>query len=94
MGLFSGLLEGVTRANTTKQAAKELERFARFAGRPTATAEAGTLYTVDAHAGYRLVKVVEVEGDIVHIALSRAAPVSVRETCPGSSMARVCWPTR
>lgn len=69
MGLLSGLLERVTRANTTKQAAKELERFAKIAGRPMAKAEAGTLYTVDAHAGYRLVKVIEVEGDIVHIAL-------------------------
>lgn len=89
MGPLSGLLERTTRGNTIKQTAKELDRFAKVAGRLLAIPEAGTLYTVDANAGYRLVKIIEIDGDVVHLALlpssSKQRPTDLTEFIDGES---------
>lgn len=75
MGPASGVLERLTRGTTERQVRKELERFAAVATRPEAEIAAGALYTVDCGAGFRVIKIVAVDRDAVHLALMpHAAP--------------------
>ncbi|MDQ3691116.1 MAG: SRPBCC family protein [Chloroflexota bacterium] len=69
LGPMSSALERLTRRNTLKTGRTELDRFAALAMRPLARPEAGQLYTVDGYAGFRAVKVIAVDGDVIHLAL-------------------------
>jgi uncharacterized protein YndB with AHSA1/START domain len=69
LGAVSGVMERLTRGSTTKTGRQELERFARFAGRPLFAPTAGSFYTVDGFAGFRVVKVIALDHDVVHLAL-------------------------
>lgn len=69
LGPISGALERLTRSSTLKTGRIELDRFAALATRPLARPEAGQLYTVDGYAGFRAVKIIAVDRDVVHLAL-------------------------
>ena len=69
LGPLSGVMERVTTGSTTKTGRRELDAFARLAERPLVIPNEGSLYTVDAFAGFRVVKVTAVDRDAVHLAL-------------------------
>jgi uncharacterized protein YndB with AHSA1/START domain len=73
LGPISGVLERLTRSNTLKTGRTELDRFAAVAARPLAQPEIGQLYTVDGFAKFRVVKVVAIDPDVVHLALMPGA---------------------
>ncbi len=83
LGPVSGIAERVTRSSTLKSGRRELDAFAELATRPLAEPEAGALYTVDGWAAFRVVKVLGVDEDVVHLALmpgsAKTRPVDLSE---------------
>lgn len=69
LGPLSGVMERVTSGSTTKTGRRELDAFARLAERPLVLPNEGSRYTVDAFAGFRVIKVTAVDRDAVHLAL-------------------------
>lgn len=67
LGSFGRLLERISRGSSTKEVQKELNRYAAVAGRRQAEPSAGEMHSVDSGAGHRLVTVLEVEPDVVHV---------------------------
>lgn len=83
LGPASGILERLTRSTIERQVGKELERFAAVATRPKAEVAAGELHTVDCGAGFRVVKIIAVDDDAVHLALMpKAAPKRPSDPTP------------
>lgn len=69
MGPVSGILERMTRGQTLKTGRRELERFAALASRALVRPDPGDVYSVDGFAGYRIVKVIDADDEVVHLAL-------------------------
>ena len=68
-GAIGRMLERVSRGSTDKEVQAELDRFAAVARRTVAFPDVAALVTVDSGAGFRLVKVLAVDDDVIHLAL-------------------------
>lgn len=73
LGPVSAILERLTRGTTERQVHKELERFAVVASRPEPEIVVGALCTVDCGAGFRVIKVIAVDHDAIHLAVMPGA---------------------
>jgi hypothetical protein len=68
-GVVGRVLERLGRGKSTAELVRELERFAAVVCRPRPELEPGRRYSVDSGAGFRLLDVHELEGDIATVSL-------------------------
>jgi len=68
-GPVGRMLERLSRGSTDKEIQAELERFAEVVPRTVAVPDVGALVTADSGGGFRLLKVLATEEDVIHLAL-------------------------